>query len=215
MTYTEDALVEQPAIKLFDDLGWETLNCWEETFGEESLLGRENRGDVVLVNRLHSALEKLNPDSSKLAIDEAIEDLRRDRSVMSAIAANEQIYLLLKEGYKFVTPDEDEDDVTVKIIDWKNPGNNDFLLCLQMSITGEIETRRPDLLGFVNGLPLVFIELKTSHRRLINAYKDNLKDYRDTIPNLFWYNQLILLSNGIQSKVGSITGQWEHFADWK
>ena len=215
MTYTEDALIEQPAIKLFDDLNWDTLNCWEETFGEQSLLGRENRGDVVLVNRLRNALEKLNPDSPGFAIDEAVEALTRDRSAMSAIAANEQIYLLLKEGYKFVTPDEDEDDVTVKIIDWQNPENNDFLLCSQMSITGEIETRRPDLLGFVNGLPLVFIELKASHRRLINAYRDNLKDYRDTIPNLFCYNQLIVLSNGIQSKVGSITSQWEHFADWK
>lgn len=215
MTYTEDALVEQPAIKLFDNLEWDTLNCWQETFGEASLLGRENRGDVVLVNRLRGALDKLNSGSPQLAIDEAMESLTRDRSVMSAIAANEQIYLLLKEGYKFVTPDEDEDDVTVKIIDWQNPQNNDFLLCSQMSITGEIETRRPDLLGFVNGLPLVFIELKASHRRLINAYKENLKDYRDTIPHLFRYNQLILLSNGIQSKVGSITSQWEHFADWK
>jgi len=215
MTYTEDALVEQPAIKFFADLDWETLNCFEEDFGEDSPLGRENRGDVVLVNRLRPALKKLNPDSPKLAIDEAIEALTRDRSVMSLIAANEQIYLLLKEGYKFATPDEDEDDVTVKIIDWQNPENNDFLLCSQMWFTGEIETRRTDLMGFVNGLPLVFIELKASHKRLINAYKDNLKDYRDTIPQIFWFNQIIILSNGIQSKVGSITSEWEHFADWK
>ena len=215
MTYTEDALVEQPAIKLFDDLGWEALNCFEEDFGEDSFLGRENRGDVVLVNRLRPALEKLNPDAPKIAIDETIDALTRDLSVMSAIAANEQIYLLLKEGYKFVTPGEDEEDVSVKIIDWQNPENNDFLLCSQMWFTGEIETRRTDLMGFVNGLPLVFIELKASHKRLINAYKDNLKDYRDTIPQIFWHNQIIILSNGIQSKVGSITSQWEHFADWK
>lgn len=214
-SYTEDALVEQPAIKLFDDLEWDTLNCWDETFGEGSLLGRDSRGDVVLANRLRFALEKLNPVSPKHAIDEAQDALTRDRSVMSSIAANEQIYLLLKDGYKFITAEEGEDDVTVKIIDWQNPENNDFLLCSQMSITGEIETRRPDMLGFVNGLPLVFIELKASHNRLINAYKGNLKDYRNTIPQLFWYNQLILLSNGIQSKVGSITSQWEHFADWK
>jgi type I restriction enzyme, R subunit len=215
MTYTEDALVERPAIKLFDDLDWETLNCWDETFGEESPLGRENRGDVILLNRLRKALESFNPNAPKLAIDEAVEELSRDRSAMSPIVANEDIYLLIKGGYKYKASDDDEDDVTVKIIDWQNPENNDFLLCSQMSITGEIETRRPDLLGFINGLPLVFIELKASHRRLINAYKDNLKDYRDTIPHLFWYNQLILLSNGIQSKVGTITSQWEHFADWK
>lgn len=215
MTYTEDALVEMPAIKLFADLGWETLNCFEEDFGEDGVLGRENRGDVVLPNRLRPALVKLNPTAPKLAIDEAIDTLTRDLSVMSPIAANEQIYLLLKEGYKYVTPDEDEEDVTVKIIDWQNPENNDFLLCSQMWITGEIETRRPDLLGFVNGLPLVFIELKSSHNNLINAYKKNLKDYRDTIPHIFWHNQIIILSNGIQSRVGSITSQWEHFAEWK
>ena len=106
MTYTEDALVEQPAIKLFEILGWDALNCWEEYFGnphpnpretshrpvgEGVFLGRENRGDVVLVNRLRSALDKLNPDSPGLAIDEAVETLARNRSVMSAIAANEQI----------------------------------------------------------------------------------------------------------------------------
>lgn len=215
MTYTEDALIEQPAIKLFAELGWEVLNCWEENFGKESDLGRENRSDIVLTNRLRRALQKLNPAAPKLAIDASIEELTRDRSVMSAVAANEQLYLLLKEGYKYISNDEDEDDCVITIIDWRNPEHNDFLLCSQMSFTGEIETRRPDLLGFVNGLPLVFIELKASHRSLINAYRENLKDYRETIPSVFWFNQLILLSNGIQSKVGSITSQWEHFADWK
>ena len=82
MTYTEDALVEQPAIKLFEELEWDTLNCWDEDFGEESLLGRENRGDIVLINRLMPALVKLNPDSPKLAIDEAMDALTRYLSVM-------------------------------------------------------------------------------------------------------------------------------------
>ena len=215
MGYSEDSLIEQPAIKLFEDLDWETLNCWEEDFGKESFLGRENRGDVILFNRLRSALEALNPEVSAIAIDETIAELSRDYSVMSPIAANEYIYSLLKEGYKYTSSDETDDDVTVKIIDWQNPENNDFLLCSQMWFTGEIETRRTDLMGFINGLPLVFIELKSSHRRLINAFKDNLKDYRDTIPQIFWHNQIIILSNGIQSKVGSISSEWEHFADWK
>ncbi len=214
MTYTEDTLIEQPAVNLYSELGWETIECWDEPFGPESPFGRNNRGDVVLPNRLRPALEQLNPDSLKLAIDEAVEELSRDRSAMSPIAANENIYQLLREGYKYKASDEEE-DVTVRIIDWQNPENNDFLLCSQMSITGEIETRRPDLIGFVNGLPLLFVELKASHRQLIHAYKDNLSDYRNTIPHLFWYNQLILLSNGVQSKVGTISSAWEHFADWK
>lgn len=215
MTYTEDALIEQPAIKLYAELGWGTLECWNEEFGAESYLGRDNRGDVVLPVRLRSSLLKLNPSAPALALDEAIEALSRDRSAMSPIAANEEIYQLLREGYKYKASDDEEEDVTVHVIDWQTPENNDFLLCSQMSITGEIETRRPDLLGFVNGLPLLFVELKASHKQLIHAYKDNLKDYRTTIPHLFWYNQLILLSNGVQSKLGTISSSWEHFADWK
>ena len=215
MKYTEDALVEQPAIQLFAELEWETLTCWEEAFGPESDLGRNTRGDVVLFNRLRSVLKRLNPAAPELALDEAIEALSRDRSAMSMIAANEQIYLLLREGYRYQSGEEGEEDLTVRIIDWSAPANNDFLLCSQMTITGEIETRRPDLIGFVNGLPLLFVELKASHRQLIHAYRDNLADYRTTIPHLFWFNQLILLSNGVQSKLGTISSSWEHFAEWK
>jgi len=215
MTYTEDALVEQPAITLFSELDWDTLECWDEAFGAESDLGRGNRGDVVLTNRLRSVLEQLNPNTPKLAINEAVDDLCRDRSAMSLIAANEEVYQLIKDGYKYRAADDNEEDVTIRIIDWQNPSNNDFLLCSQMSITGEIETRRPDLIGFVNGLPLLFVELKASHRELIHAYRDNLADYRSTIPHLFCYNQIILLSNGIQSRMGTISSSWEHFAEWK
>lgn len=224
MTYTEDALVEQPAIQLFSDLDWETAICWDEVFGSldnESLtnnpmfFGRETRNDVVLFARLQTALLKLNPDINKLIIQEAIDEIARDRSAMTAIAANEEVYELLTSGYVYTTNAEDEDDCVVQYIDWSDATNNDFLLCSQMSMTGEIETRRPDLIGFINGLPLVFIELKASHKNLLSAYKNNLADYKNTIPKLFTYNQIIILSNGVQSKVGSISSQWEHFAEWK
>ncbi|MGR5234316.1 type I restriction endonuclease subunit R [Vibrio rotiferianus] len=219
MTYTEDGLVEQPAIALFDSLDWGTETCWDEAFGNETegdlAFGRETRSDVILTNRLREALLKLNEGISPLILQEAMDEMCRDRSSMSDIAANEAIYLLLKDGYVYTSTSDDEEDFVVRYIDWEIVDNNDFLLCSQMSISGDIETRRPDLLGFVNGLPLLFIELKTSHKNLFNAYKDNLKDYRNTIPQLFHYNQIIVLSNGIQSRVGSISSQWEHFAEWK
>ncbi|WP_182039152.1 type I restriction endonuclease subunit R [Vibrio alginolyticus] len=224
MTYTEDALVEQPAINLFSELAWNTVTCWDEVFGslgDDSLaknpqfLGRETRNDVVLFSRLKIALLKLNPDVNTLVIQEAIDQISRDRSAMTAISANEEVYELLTNGYVYTTNAEDEEDCVVQYIDWSNASNNDFLLCSQMSITGEIETRRPDLIGFVNGIPLVFIELKASHKNLLTAYKNNLSDYKNTIPQLFTYNQIIILSNGVQSKVGSISSQWEHFAEWK
>jgi type I restriction enzyme R subunit len=100
---------------------------------------------------------------------------------------------------------------TVKVIDWNQPKNNDFLLASQLWVTGEMHKRRTDLIGFVNGIPLLFIELKASHKLLKNAYNDNLRDYKDTIPQTFWYNAVILLSNGSGTKVGSLTSEREHF----
>lgn len=220
MTYTEDALIEQPAINLFAELGWQTLDCYAESFGENGLLGRETRADVVLVRELRLALQQINPACTSNEIEQAIDELRRDYSAMLPVAANELCYRLLKEGVKVKSDahaaSRDADEfVTVRVVDWLNPQANRFLLCSQLWITGEMETRRPDLIGFVNGLPLVFIELKAAHKNLIHAYKDNLADYKKTIPQLFWFNQLIILSNGVRSKVGTLTSLWEHFADWK
>ncbi|HIC84954.1 MAG TPA: type I restriction endonuclease subunit R, partial [Desulfobacterales bacterium] len=191
MSYDEDTLVEQPAINLFEGMHWDVCHCYDEVLGlENGTTGREERSDVVLVRRLYDAIEKLNPDLDELLIADVVAELIRDRSSMSDIAANEEIYKLIKEGVKVESIDEENSDtITVKIIDWESPENNNFFLTSQLWITGEVETRRMDLVGFVNGLPLVFIELKTSHRKLINAYKENLKDYRSTIPQLFWYNQ--------------------------
>ena len=157
MTYSEDGLVEQPAIALFDSLGWETEACWDEAFGSDAggdlAFGRETRNDVVLTSRLREALLKLNKGIPSLILQEAADEMCRDRSSMSDIAANEAIYLLLKDGYVYTSTSDDDEDFVVRYIDWETVDNNDFLLCSQMSISGEIETRRPDLLGFVNGLP--------------------------------------------------------------
>ncbi|NLZ28730.1 MAG: type I restriction endonuclease subunit R, partial [Firmicutes bacterium] len=144
-------------------------------------------------------------------------ELTRDRSRMSLVAANNEIYELIKNGYRAHIPDPDQGEQIelVQIIDWKNPLNNNFLLCSQFWVTGEMYTRRADLVGFVNGLPLLFIELKAAHRQIETAYTGNLTDYKDTIPHLLWYNALVILSNGSLSRIGSVTAGWEHFAEWK
>ena len=216
--YTEDALIEQPAIALLAELGWETFNAYNEFDNGASPLGRETKAEVVLKSRLRDVLLRINPEVSVESIHQAIEDLTRDRSRMSAVAANREIYHLLKNGVRIPVPDPEGDGETVevvRVIDWDEPANNDFLLCSQFWITGEMHTRRADLIGFVNGLPLLFIELKAAHRRLETAFNGNLRDYKDTVPHLFWPNALIILSNGSQSRVGSITAGWEHFAEWK
>ncbi len=216
--YTEDALVERPAIALLAELGWETVNAHGEFDHGASTLGRETKAEVVLKTRLREALLRLNPEVSVESIHQAIEELARDRSRLSATAANREIYHLLKNGVRIPVSDPDGDGETVEVVrlvDWDLPTNNDFLLCSQFWITGEMHTRRADLVGFVNGLPLLFIELKAAHRRLETAFTGNLRDYKDTVPQLFWPNALIILSNGSQSRVGSVTAGWEHFAEWK
>ena len=215
--YSEDALIEQPAIALFAELGWETVNCFRETLGAQGTLGRETRAEVVLVPRLRAALRRLNPALPGQALDAAVEELTRDRSALAPAQANREVYRLLRDGVKvtYLTDDDEDAAETVRVIDWREPARNDYLLASQLWIAGEMYTRRADLVGFVNGLPLVFVELKAAHKRLDDAYNDNLRDYKDTIPQVFWYNALIILSNGSRTRIGSMTASWEHFAEWK
>ena len=216
--YTEDQLVEQPSIALLAGMGWETLDCYSEFDQGISPLSRENKGEVVLITRLRAALERLNPDASNAAVNAAMEELTRSRGAMSLVEANWEIYSLLKDGVKVTATDSEDEGEAVedlKVIDWENIENNDFFLASQFWITGEMYTRRPDAIGFINGLPLVLMEFKRIDENVYSAYHDNLRDYKDTIPHLFWYNALIILSNGSESRVGSLTASWEHFTEWK
>ena len=157
------------------------------------------------------------PQHSPKAINLAIEELTRNRSAFSLTSANQELYQLIRNGVKVSFRDDDNEEQieTVKVIDWNHPTANHFLVVSQLWISGEYGNKRADLVGFVNGLPLVFIELKAHHKRLENAYKKNLADYKQTVPQLFWYNALIILSNGSKSRIGSVTASWEYFGEWK
>ena len=253
--YTEDQLVEQPAIGLFAELGWAVAGPPPNAgvAGEPrdaGLLGRETKGEVVLVSRLRAALERLNPALPPEAITAAVDELTRDRSAMSLEAANREVYRLLKEGIPVSVLDAGDSTphpgplpgrggegacrtgnhgalgiarptkggqttVRVQVIDWEQPANNDFLLVSQFSVTGALYTCRPDLVGFVNGLPLVVIELKKPGVPARAAFDENLTHYKAEIPQLFWFNALLIASNGTDSRVGSLTADWERFFEWK
>jgi len=215
--YSEDTLVEQPAIALFESLGWETGNLYAEWTGSSSCEGRQTQQDVVLEGRLRAALNKLNPDLPNEAIDLVVEELVRDRSKLLPVNANQEVYRLLKDGVPVSVNDEYGHNTlkVAKVIDWGNVEENDFFLASQFWVKGDYHTRRTDLLGFVNGIPLLFVELKATHKTLKAAYDDNLTDYRTVIPQLFTYNGALILSNGSQTVVGSTFSPWEHLFEWK
>jgi len=216
--YSEDQLVEQPAIALLAELGWQTVSTIEEVFGPQGTLGRDTKADAVLITRLRPALERLNPPLPPESISVAIDTLTRDRSVMSLAAANREVYGFLKDGIPVSVPDHKgggQKIERVRVIDWENPAANDFLLVSQLSVTGALYTRRPDLVGFVNGLPIVVIELKKPGVPAQQAFDDNLTCYKSDIPQLFWFNGLMIASNGTESRVGSLTADWERFFEWK
>ena len=215
--YNEEQ-IEQSAIRLLEQLGWDHRNCYDEFNQGRSPLGRENKGEVVLIARLRPALERLNPDASNASIDDAIEQLTRSRAVMSPAEANCTVYRLLKDGVNVTITDPDDDvetDETLKVIDWDNPENNDFFLASQFRIAGDMYNKRPDAIGFINGLPLVLMEFKRMGEDLYTAFDGNIRAYKGAIPQLFWYNALIILSNGLESRIGSLTAEWEHFTKWK
>ena len=216
--YTEDQLVEQPAIGLFAALDWQTVSAMEEVFGAGGTLGRETKGEVVLAPRLRAALTKLNPALPSEAIASALDELARDRSAMSLEAANREIYGLLKEGIAVSVPDREhggQKTERLRVVDWEHPGNNDFLLVSQFSVTGALYTCRPDLVGFVNGLPWVVIELKKPGVPARAAFDENLTHYKQEIPALFWSNALLIASNGTDSRAGSLTADWGRWVEWK
>jgi type I restriction enzyme, R subunit len=216
--YGELALVETPAIELLTTLGWSFKNLYAETFGELGSEGRESESQVILTRRLRAALVALNPGLPADAYAQAVEQLAQDRSKQIAVNANRDFYRLLKDGVKVNVPDDHggHSTETLRVIDWATPANNEFFLASQMWVAGDMYRRRCDLLAFVNGLPLVFIELKKPAVPLKSAFDDNLRDYRgQSVPQLFHPNAFILLSNGSDTKVGTLTSAWEHFFDWK
>ncbi|MHB8503527.1 MAG: type I restriction endonuclease subunit R [Candidatus Acidiferrales bacterium] len=215
--YTEDQLVEQPVIKLFEDLGWDSVNAYHETLGPDGTLGRDNKSEVFLTRRLRAAIERLNPGTPAEAVDQAVTEITRPRTVMHYARANQQIHSLMRDRVEVSVrqPDGSTLPAGLTVIDWETPENNDFLLTSQLWVHSDLYHRRTDLVGFVNGIPLVFIELKASHRNLKHAYDDNLRDYRDSIPHLFIPNGFVVLSNGADTRVGTITSGWEFFSEWK
>ncbi len=218
--YTEDKQVEQPAIDLFSDLGWQVINAYQEelaTTESEGTLGRETRDEVVLKSILKEKLTEFNPGIPGEQIEYVIKELTRDRSSMHPVRANKEIYDIMRDGVdvEFRGSNGKLRRETVRIVDWRQPDNNHYLLVSQLWVSGDYGNKRPDLVAFLNGLPVILFELKKPARPVREAYSSNISDYKDTIPQLFWYNQFIFLSNGVDTKIGTISSPWEFYTEWK
>jgi type I restriction enzyme, R subunit len=215
--FSEDELVERPAVALLAELGWETVNAYDEALGPSGTLGRDSRRDAILVHRLRDALHDLNPAVPVEAIEEAIGAVGRDRLVMDLTRANREIYGLLRDGYLATWRDErgDEQSERIHYLDWHDSEKNDWLAAQQVWLAGDLYVRRADLVLFVNGIPLVLMEFKGANRSVRAAYDENLRDYRTTVPQLLWPNAFVVLSNGSQAKIGATFAPWEHFGEWK
>ncbi len=214
---SEDTMVQQAAIGALTKMGYAHADCYAEGGGEFFVTNRKYMGEVVIEDRLQAAIKRLNPGIAESAIDSTIAEILKDRMSMDQVLANKEVYEMLRDGFpvSFLDSDGIRQDERLRIIDWENADNNDFFVAEELWITGDIYKRRTDLVLYVNGLPLVVIELKASHKNIKKAYEDNITDYKNTIPQLFWYNAFIIVSNGTEAKFGTITSTWEFFHDWK
>lgn len=213
---SEDA-IEQAILKRFQQFDYDLLNCHTSDADDlNDRSGRSDKREVIFGERLKEAALRLNKGIPESAIDDALAILTDKRHAMSAIAANREIDCLLRDGIpvEFDDAQGQPQHERIRVIDLTTPENNRFLAVSQLWIKGERGFRRPDVLLYVNGIPLVFIELKNSNIKLRTAYDDNLTTYRKEIPQLFLFNAFCILSNAIETKVGSVTAGWEFFFNW-
>lgn len=217
--YTEDTLVQQTtAAYLEQELGWESVYAYNsENFGPESLLGRHSDREVVLSRTLRAKIEELNPGLPATAYDDAVRQIVSVSASQTLLATNREKYELLKEGVLVTFRKADGERVRerLRVIDFNCPENNHFLCVRELWIRGDLYRRRADIVGFINGLPLLFMELKNVNKDIRAAYEKNFLDYKDTVPHLFYHNAVVVLANGVDAKLGSVTSRYEHFHEWK
>jgi type I restriction enzyme R subunit len=217
--YTEDTLVQQTTAEYMEQqLGWESVYAYNtETFGPEGTLGRQNDREVVLPRYLYLKLMELNPGLPDEAYQEAVRQIRATTAAQTLLATNQEKYELIKDGVQVTFRNDKGERVRerLRVFDFAEPANNHFLCVRELWVRGDLYRRRADIVGFVNGLPLLFMELKNLSKDIRSAYEKNFKDYKDTVPHLFHHNAFIVLANGVDAKLGSVASRFEHFHEWK
>ena len=217
--YSENILVQKSAGDLLrDELGWDVQFAYNtEVLGKNGTFGRASYHEILLTRYFQNALRRLNPWMTDSQLSEAQKTLESRLSTASLLQVNEEKYFLLRDGIPVTVkkPNGQPETKRAAVIDFQNPENNEFLAIKELKIQGDLYRRRTDIVGFVNGIPLLFVELKKNTVDVQNAYEDNYTDYLDTIPQLFYYNAFLMLSNGTEAKIGTLGSKYEFFHEWK
>ena len=217
--YSEDQLIQKSAADLLEnELGWISVMAWDtEVLGEAGTLGRKSYHEVLLVRHFCKALKSLNPWMTEKQLAEAVERMTERMSSQTLMQINEEKYQYIKDGIPVTRtkPNGETEEVKAKVIDFASPQKNEFLCVRELWVYGALYRRRADIVGFVNGIPLLFMELKNHDVEVVDAFNKNYRDYLDTIPQLFYHNAFIMFSNGLEARVGTIDSKWEFFHEWK
>lgn len=216
--YSEEEAVQKPAGELLARLGWDVHYCFDdEKLGPRGTLRRDSYHDVLLKRDLEEALIELNEWMDEADVAEAIKTLEQAFVGDSLLQINEAKYKMLRDGIpvRKVGADGVPHTELAQVFDFDHPKMNRFVAAEELWVHGPLHRRRCDLVGFVNGIPLVFMEFKRHDKDVRNAYNDNYTDYQDTIPQIFHFNAFVILSNGLNSRVGTLGSPYEFFNEWK
>ena len=217
--YSENILIQKNSGKVLSDkLGWEVVFAYDiEVLGESGTFGRKSYKEIVLTRYLRRALFDNNDWMNEEYADSAVKTLCAYSASASLMQINEEKYTMLRDGIPVQVKKPDGTYHTEKavVFNFAEPEKNHFLAVEEMKIHGELYRRRTDIVGFVNGIPLLFVELKKQTVDVKDAYDCNYTDYLDTIPQLFHFNAFLMLSNGLEAKVGTLGSKYEFFHEWK
>ena len=216
MTRITESAIEEFAINLLEKHGYQYLygpNIAPDCNKQE----RSSFADVLLTDRLMSAAHKINPKIPMENIKDAVRRIQRLNSP-ELIANNEAFHRMLTEGIKISRrKDGAERGDLLWLIDFKNPENNDFLVTNQFTVIENDMNKRPDVILFINGIPLVVIELKNpaDENATVRSAFRQIQTYKRAIPSLFNYNGFIVISDGLEAKAGSLSAGFSRFMAWK
>ncbi len=216
MTKMTESAIEDFAIKLFEQQGYESIHA-PDIAPDSDNPERGDYGEVLLVGRLAKAIKRINPSLADAVLQGALKDVGRIHT-SELLANNEFFHRLLTEGVNLsYQQDGNERGDLVWLVDFDKPDNDEFVVASQFTVIENNSNKRPDLVLFVNGIPLVVIELKNAvdENTTIKSAFQQLETYKATIPGLFSYNTLLVISDGLEAKAGSLSAGFTRFMAWK